>query len=252
VSGAEVCWDDHRNVLAYCRSVSGVLHVDVPDLASFTYERGANDVTAVPHGPLPATVIRETFHHCVLPLMLPALGTSVLHASAVADADGVTALCAPSGTGKSTLAVALARRGYSLFADDAVAIDTATTVPTAIPLPFTIRLRPESARFFGSSGRGDLRIAAGANGERRPLKRLCFLRRAAGAPVTVERLDPASACQAALGHACCFSATDPVQKRQTIESYLSIVARVPACEIRFRPGLEQLPAVLDAIAEILE
>jgi hypothetical protein len=69
----------------------------------------------------------------------------------------------------------------------------------------------------------------------------------ATADAAVERLDPASACRAALAHAYCFSVEDPARKRRTVERYLALVARVPAWEIRFRPGLERLPALLDAI-----
>jgi hypothetical protein len=32
-------------------------------------------------------------------------------------------------------------------------------------------------------------------------------------------------------------------------AYLDLVARVPVLEVRFRPGLERLPALLDAIEE---
>src|SRR5829696_203522 len=43
-----------------------------------------------------------------------------LHASAVVAPAGVVAFCARSATGKSTLAASLHRRGYDLWADDAV------------------------------------------------------------------------------------------------------------------------------------
>jgi hypothetical protein len=253
-TGVEVCLDARGDLLAYCRAENGALRVDLPDLASFFYERGAGHVRAMPHRPLSPGFILDTYHHCVLPLMLPALGTEVLHASAVVGTGGVAAFCGVSGTGKSTIAVALARRGYAIWADDAVAVDTAEPGPTAIPLPFTVRLRSDSARFLAAAGeRGTSATAAPAATEPAPLAVLCMLRRTpdATAIVAVERLDAAAACRATLAHAYCFSVNDPAQKRRTISNYLTMTGRVPAYEIRFRPGLEHLPAVLDAIEAIV-
>ena len=251
--GIEVCLDARGDLLAYCRAANGALRVDLPDLASFSYERGAGHVRAIPHRALSSGFILDTYHHCVLPLILPALGTEVLHASAVAGSAGVAALCGVSGTGKSTIAVALARRGYAIWADDAVAVDTAEPGPTAIPLPFTVRLRSDSARFLAAAGEQGSSAAAPVDPQPTPLAVLCMLRRApdAIAAVVVERLEAASACRAALAHAYCFSVKDSAQKRRTIWNYLTMTGRVPAYEIRFRPGLEHLPAVLDAIEAIV-
>jgi predicted ATPase len=163
------------------------------------------------------------------------------------------ALCGVSGAGKSTLAVGLARRGYVIWADDAVAIDTARVRPTAMPLPFTIRLRSDSARFFSREGKPDASpVAAPLRAEPAPLALLCLLERAPGAAaaVAVERLDAGSACRAMLAQAYCFSVKDPARKRRTIERYLLMIARVPVYRIRFRPGFEHLAVILDAIEDL--
>jgi len=250
----EVCHDARGDLLGYCLTKAGTLHVDLPDLASFSYDGSAGHVRAVRHRPLSPGFITETYHHCVLPLLLPALGTEVLHASAVAGPAGVTALCAESGTGKSTMAVALARRGYAIWADDAVAVDTTGGEPTAVPLPFSIRLRADAVRFLHAAGERDP-FPAQAPVEP-PLTRLvvlCMLRRNPEqvGPVVVERLHAAAACRQALAHAYCFTVKDPAQRRRTIQNYLTLAARVPAYEIRFRPGFDRLPMILDAIEEIV-
>jgi len=49
-------------------------------------------------------------------------GFELLHASAVAVGDDIVAFVAPSGHGKSSIAVELARRGYGVFCDDVLAI----------------------------------------------------------------------------------------------------------------------------------
>ena len=252
--GVEVCRDAAGDLLAYCHAENGMLYVDLPDLAMFSYERGAGHVSAIPHRSLSPEFILDTYQHCVLPLILPALGTEVLHASAVVGAAGVVAFCAPSGTGKSTIAVALARRGYAMWADDAVAVDTVEPAPTAIPLPFAVRLRADCAGLLDAAGeRGPFDVAVPARTEPAPLTVLCMLRRSpdAAAPAVVERLGAAAACRAALGHAYCFSVKDVAQKRRTIANYLTLAGRVPAYEVRFRPGREHLPAVLDTLQTIV-
>src|SRR5690606_18526516 len=98
-------------------------------------------------------LIQDSYQRCVLPLVLQAAGTEVLHASAVLTPRGVLALCAESGTGKSTLAYGLSRRGYPLWADDAVAFEADETCTNAMPLPFALRLQRDAVRFF-DDGRG--------------------------------------------------------------------------------------------------
>lgn len=58
----------------------------------------------------------------VLPDVALARGYEALHASALASPAGVVALAAPSGMGKTTLALELMRRGWPLFADDVLVL----------------------------------------------------------------------------------------------------------------------------------
>jgi hypothetical protein len=253
--GVEMCHDARGDLLAYCRAEDGMLRVDLPNLASFCYEGSAGQVRVAPHRLLSHDFIVDTYHHCVLPLILPALGTEVLHAGGVAGQAGVMVLCGESGTGKSTLAVALGRRGYALWADDAVAFDATGPEPTAIPLPFAVRLRAEAAQFLDAVGLPERSSPAASIGtEPIPLAGLCILRRAldAQASVEIERLGPAAACREALAHAYCFSVKDPAQKRRAVESYLALTAQVPAYALRFRPGVEHFGALLDAVHAIAD
>jgi hypothetical protein len=248
-----VCRDAQGGVFAYCRILNGRPRVDVPGLATFCYEGDPEQVRALPHRPLRPDLVLDTYHRRVLPMMLPALGTEVLHASAVIAPGGVAAFCGVSGTGKSTVAMGLARRGLAIWADDAVAIDTSGPRPRTIPLPFEVRLRPASARFFGAGGglAACARVAPASAGPL-PLAVICVLRRTPAATgVAVERLDAASACVAALAHAYCFSLEDRQQKRRMIMHYLQLTGRVPTYEICFRPGLEHLSILLDALEAVV-
>ena len=61
----------------------------------------------------------------ILPNVSIAHGNEALHACAVETELGVVAIAAPSGTGKSTLAAELMRRGWPLFADDVLVLSRA-------------------------------------------------------------------------------------------------------------------------------
>jgi hypothetical protein len=72
-------------------------------------------------------------------------------------------LCAPSGTGKSTLALACLQHGYQVLAEDVV---QAHVTPDAVRLwgiPWKFRLLPDAARFFPQLGDHHPRLQA--NGE---------------------------------------------------------------------------------------
>lgn len=69
-----------------------------------------------------ATAWRRVLLTRILPNVAIAHGYEALHASAVVTDLGVVAVPAPSGTGKSTLAQELDRRGWPLFADDSVVL----------------------------------------------------------------------------------------------------------------------------------
>jgi len=252
-SDVELCYDARGEVLAYCSATHGTLRVDMPGVAEFRLEPGADAVIAAPHGSVTRDLLVETFQHCVLPLMLPALGIEALHASAVAGEAGVVAFCGASGVGKSTIAVALSRQGRLLCADDAVAIDVASSVPHVVPIPFTSRLRPESARLLGAVDAEPRRTAPEISG-RLPLAAVCLLRRApdASVAVAIDRLDAATASSGMLAHAYCFSVRDAARKRRTVGNYLTLATRVAVYEARFRPGPAAFPAILGALDEIVD
>jgi hypothetical protein len=69
----------------------------------------------------------------VLPDVAITLGYEALHASAVLAPHGVLAICAPSGMGKTTMALALARRGWPPFTDDVLMIGSADGGVRAYP-----------------------------------------------------------------------------------------------------------------------
>ena len=77
-------------------------------------------------GCVPSDPAGVAWRRVLLTRVLPNVGIAheyeALHASAVSTDRGVVAIAAPSGTGKSTLALELMRRGWPLFADDTVVL----------------------------------------------------------------------------------------------------------------------------------
>ena len=234
------------------RTVAALGHADddagwwfhMPGLASFRFMT-TGDVVAIDRRGAAEARIRDAYQRSVLPLVLQARGLEVLHASAVLAHRGVIALCAIKETGKSTIAYALSRRGYDLWADDAVAMQIEDRTVRAFPLPFSIRLRPASAAHFGTEAGAAPRIQPNAA----PLAALCVLVRdeSVSDGAVVSRLTAGAALTAILTHAYCFSLADQDRKGRMVEQYLAVIARVPVFEARFGAGLDRLPAILDAI-----
>jgi hypothetical protein len=193
-------------------------------------------------------------------MALQAVNTEVLHASAVRAHHGVIAFCGVSEAGKSTVAFGLSRRGYPLWADDAIPFETSGGRVRAIPVPFKIRLRPASASFFGKD-QAMGQVPSGWDGadqaerEPAPLAALCLLKQLRaeqrdGRAVECLWLPPAQAFRAVLEHAyCCFGLEDVERKRSMMKHYLDLTARVPVCEVRFQPGLDNLSEILDGIEQ---
>jgi hypothetical protein len=145
----QVYRNDDGSVAAFCHTRAGRHWIHLPGLASFHFPPGADCVTAIADPAARPDLLREAFLRRALPLALHALGREVLHASAVLMPAGAVPLCAASGTGKSTLAYGLSRRGYPLSADDADAFHASAEGVRTVPLPFRIRLRPSAASYFG-------------------------------------------------------------------------------------------------------
>jgi hypothetical protein len=234
----------------------------LPGLASFCFTDTREAVRVIVQSPPQYALIHDTYLRSILPLALQAWGTEVLHASAVHTSRGIVALCAVSGTGKSTLAAGLSQRGYRVWADDAVAVVTVEERVMALPFPFILRLRPDAAAFFctGRFGLSPGLVHASAVEEQResqPLVALGILDRIQegndeGAAVEILRMLPAQAFPTVLAHAYCFSLRDTQRKQRMVQQYLNLVARVPTYSVRFRSGLEHLAAILDGIERMMQ
>jgi hypothetical protein len=95
----------------------------------FTYGDRARFRLDASHGSLQCAPLREGMHwqQVLLGRILPDVaiirGYEALHASAVQSPLGIVALAAPSGVGKTTLALELVRRGWPLVTDDVLTLE---------------------------------------------------------------------------------------------------------------------------------
>jgi hypothetical protein len=113
------------------------------DRARFLLSAGRGRLSCAP-ADFAAPAWRRTLISRILPNIAIARGYEALHASAVLTELGVVAVAAPSGTGKSTLARELERRGWPLFADDTVVLGRAGRRVEAHPAVKDEVVRPDS------------------------------------------------------------------------------------------------------------
>lgn len=125
-------------------------------------------------------------------------GYEALHAGAVATTDGVIAITAASGGGKSTLLIELLGRGVPLMADDVLMLQSRgaeaplahpaaplMTVPTARVPMLSAGGLPETI----ASLDGELWIGVPVHPEPQQLRALVVLDRRAGLPTRLERIE---------------------------------------------------------------
>jgi len=242
---AATVWRDGTGAVVALGQTMGDDHwIHVSGRGAFRFPPSGGGVSVVPDTAVDPELVEDTFRRIILPLALQAQGREVLHASAVQGPHGVIALCAVAGTGKSTLACGLSRRGHRLWADDAVCFEPNADIVAAMPLPFTLRLRPESAAFFADEPRPHVPQTPDAV-ER--LARVCVLERSEGMEPAIERLGAAEAFREVLTHAYCFSMRDRPRNEAMVQNYLELVDRLPVYRVTFPEGLSRLDAILDLI-----
>jgi hypothetical protein len=135
----------------------------------------------------------------VIPTVAVLRGYEALHASALETPHGAVALLAPSGTGKTTLALELLSRGFRLICDDVLALSESEEGVLAHPATPHMNLEPEAARRaaregliepLASFGEEEWASARHAATEARPLLAVFLLARRAQASPGLHILAP--------------------------------------------------------------
>ena len=154
------------------------------------------------------------------------------------------------GPGSRRLAYALGRRGFEVWADDAVAFKVDGGEIAAIPLPFALRLRRRRRRI--------LRCAPPRwNGRQTARRRRCGIRRSAlvrshrfhcsseVGPRRSSRLSARESLPAVLYHSFYFSLDESSTVRRMGTQFLELIAEVSVFRVSLRPGLDAMADLLD-------
>jgi hypothetical protein len=249
--GVETLRDEHGDVLAWLWSSGRDRVMQMPGVATFACSHSECRVTAATEPGVSEAEVTQAFHKFVVPLLLYFQGHELLHASAVQGPNGIVGFCGEAGTGKSTLAYGLSTRGFALWADDALALELGNG-PRAFVVPFALRLRPASLKFFEASSS---RPVPPAEGGTAPVVGLATITQVAAEKdvARIERLTGGRAFHEVVRHSYRAGLRTDHGRRQTlVENYMKIVASVPVFEIAFQPGFERFAAVLDVVAEWLD
>jgi hypothetical protein len=116
------------------RGVEGDLRFAYGDRAFFRLNPAGDRLACAPRDATGLDWQRVLLNR-ILPNVSIAHGNEALHACAVETELGVVAVAAPSGTGKSSLARELMRRGWPLFADDTLILSGGTEAVEAHAAP---------------------------------------------------------------------------------------------------------------------
>jgi hypothetical protein len=234
-------------VCAFGYAGPGWWEMEWPKLAAFRFGPALDrTVRAFAEPGVQLDRIEEVYRRSVLPLAFQALGSETLHASAVTCSRGVLAFCGERGAGKSTVAYALARRGFAQHADDTLVLTVTPRDVTTYPLPFIPRLRPASSEFFNASPHAESSaLHSGTAPE--SLAAVFILRQSDVGGTVVTPLAPAAAFRAVLAHAHSFDPEDASSRERLLRNYLEMSARVPMFDVAYEPRLGGLDALLEAM-----
>ena len=249
--GIRQTWrDNHGRLVATGGHDGQSWWMDWPDLATFRF-REEGYVAATPSTDHRDVEIRDIFVRGVLPVVMLARGCEALHASAVAiDDESVVALCAISGTGKSSLALAMTANGARHFADDTVVYRVENDRPVALSLPFPVRVDSAALEAVGGGRRGAPPTAVSSHLS--PLKRVYQLSRDPSRDPFAPQFT-AVPChrrfETLLKHSHPFEMGSDARQRAFHEHLLTIAQHTDVWDCRFAPALEALPSLASQLVE---
>lgn len=189
----------------------------------------------------------------VVPSVSVVRGYEALHAGVVDSPDGVVAIAGPSGSGKSSLAIELVRRGWPLFADDELTLEKDGDTVRAHPgtphmnLALDLPIGPDPREVGTILGvlAGERWLTTHRRPQRtRPVRLICLLERSSRLSLGAQTL-PANPLLLA-PHMLGLS-TSAKRQRSRFCLYSDLVERTTL--VRLTGNLESTPAELADIVE---
>ncbi len=246
-------------------AADGTALIELPEVARFLLKEGRT-ITVQP-APGAALVDVETFLiGPVAGILLHQRGVLPLHASCVAVDGAAIALTGAVGSGKSTFATALVRKGAAPMSDDICpVVFCGDGAPLAIPGPSCRRLWPDTREAFGCGGPAWAPIRPGhakqigpAEAETRPVAPLAPLRLGA-----VIRLVPDHGGEAGIRRLRGLASVAPLKDivyrfrlgralgrgEALFGDAMRLAGKTPIFEVRRPEGFEHLERMADAILE---
>lgn len=139
-----------RSATPVFRGRNEYAHADYGAHGSVWFDLKARTVCGVLSSELVGTA--EVFERSVLAviagILAPAIGVLALHSGCVVRNGKAVLIAAPAGTGKSTMTLALACRGWSLLSDDWTFLAESRSGLRAWGMPAALKLLPDAVRFF--------------------------------------------------------------------------------------------------------
>lgn len=235
----------------YCYRLGQLFHIWQPARGGITFTAATPSLVLHPLPEVDRALFWMLVSRSWLPAIYPLWGRQVLHASAAANAEGVTVgFSGPSGAGKSTIAYALGQRaGWSTLADDTIAFSCSgdPTVPVTLhPLRLQSRLRIETARHFGKENESE---EAFSWPEVTPVLTVLYLLDGSGSDMTtaIAKEPLASSYAGLLNQAHAMTLAEPALNQRLMRDYATLATNVQVFRLSYPKSFSKLDAVLDRL-----
>jgi len=251
-------WSDiNGKICAYGERIGKEFIFYIPKIGYYSFYQKSDVVTYFDSFHCNKTVVKDVFFRTIIPMYLNVNGMQTLHASGILTKNGVIALSGQSGVGKSTLAYELYKKGYRLWADDAVTIRIHKSRITSFQLPFTLRIKDKHRRIMnlnftdGSNYHSFNKLKKyKVNEQINCIIELVRINTTNSKKFSIVKLNPGNALKSLIKHSYCFTLKDSDIKKKMIDSYLKVTKATAIYRLNFMDGKSLIPDIVNKIEQL--